>query len=69
MEQVKEKQQLPSVNPGKRTKVSGYGYQLSLLAEGYNWEKDEADVGPAMLFHGNIKTHVYKSVGQPNKWK
>ena len=32
--------------------------------EGYNWKKDESNVGPAMLFHGNIKPHVNKSVGK-----
>lgn len=28
--------------------------------KGYNREEDEANMGPAMLFHCNIKSHVYK---------
>lgn len=33
------------------------------MTQGYNREKDESNVGPTMLFHGYIKTHVYKSAG------
>ena len=29
--------------------------------EGYNWEKNESNMWPAMFFHSDIKTHVYKS--------
>jgi hypothetical protein len=29
--------------------------------QGYNWEENESNMWPAMLFHGNIKAHIYKS--------
>ena len=34
------------------------------MTQGYNWEKDESNMRPTMLFHGNIKAHVYKSADQ-----
>lgn len=35
---------------------------LSLqMMKGYNWEENESNMWPAMLFHGNIKAHIYKS--------
>ena len=37
------------------------------MTQGYNWEKDESNMRPTMLFHGNIKAHVYKSADQKKK--
>lgn len=34
---------------------------LSSENQGYNWKEDESNMRPAVLFHGNIKSHIYKS--------
>lgn len=34
---------------------------------GYNWEKYKTQMWPAMLFHRDIKSHVYKPAIE-NKW-
>lgn len=39
------------------------------MIQGYNREKNESNVWPAMLFHGNIKAHVYKSANETNIWR
>ena len=38
------------------------------MVQGYNWEKNEPNMWPAMLFHGNVKAHVYKSASQNKKF-
>ena len=35
------------------------------MMQGYNWEKNESNMWPTMLLHGNIKAHIYKSAN----WK
>lgn len=34
------------------------------MMKGYNWEKNESNMWPAMLFHDDIKAHVYKAANQ-----
>lgn len=35
--------------------------------KGYNWEKDESNMWPAMLFHGDIEAHIYKTASPKKK--
>lgn len=37
------------------------------LNQGYNREKDESKVRPAVLFHGNIKTHINKAANEKER--
>lgn len=47
-----------------KSRINNTGKQciqsLTIIVRGYNREKDKPNMGPAMLLHGNIKSHVNK---------
>lgn len=42
-------------------------YRCLIVTKGYNCKKDEPNMIPAMLFQGNINTHVYKPTRKDNE--